>query len=103
MRLCLGCQQMKAKRELIRVVRTPAGTVEVDPTGKRSGRGAYVCPDPACLEAAFRNERLERALEVKLEPHLAGALREAASRPPVRPPKRHRISRQQLLARKPEP
>lgn len=62
-RMCVGCGQMKAKKELIRVVRTPEGFIDLDPTGKKSGRGAYVCPDPACLTAAVKGKRLEKALE----------------------------------------
>ncbi|PHJ38917.1 hypothetical protein P378_06300 [Desulforamulus profundi] len=45
LRMCIGCQEMKPKRELTRVVRTPQETVEIDPTGKKSGRGAYICPN----------------------------------------------------------
>ncbi len=44
-RMCVGCREMKNKRDLIRVVRTPEGNIEIDPTGKKSGRGAYLCPD----------------------------------------------------------
>jgi predicted RNA-binding protein YlxR (DUF448 family) len=62
-RMCVGCGQMKAKKELIRVVRTPEGFIDLDPTGKKSGRGAYVCPDTACLTAAVKGKRLEKALE----------------------------------------
>jgi len=61
-RTCVGCRTVRPKRELVRVVRTPEGTVELDPTGKRSGRGAYLCPDLSCLEAAVQGRRLERAL-----------------------------------------
>jgi len=62
-RMCLGCQEMKPKRELIRVVRTPEEAIEIDPTGKRSGRGAYVCPNKECLEKAIKGKRLEKALK----------------------------------------
>lgn len=62
-RQCVGCQARKPKRELVRIVRTPEGSVEVDPTGKRSGRGAYICPSPECLEMAVRKGRLASALE----------------------------------------
>lgn len=55
---------MRAKRELVRVVRTPAGEVRVDVSGKVAGRGAYVCPSEACAALAVREGRLERALEV---------------------------------------
>ncbi|MFZ5634826.1 MAG: RNase P modulator RnpM [Bacillota bacterium] len=62
-RMCVGCQEMKPKKELIRVVRTPDENIEVDPTGKKSGRGAYICPQVECLQRAFKEKRLERALE----------------------------------------
>lgn len=61
-RTCVGCREVKPKRELIRIVRTPDGHVEVDPTGKRSGRGAYVCPNPKCLDLAVKGRRLDSAL-----------------------------------------
>lgn len=54
---------MKPKKELIRIVRTPQETIEIDPTGKRSGRGAYVCPQKECLQKANKGKRLEKALE----------------------------------------
>lgn len=62
-RMCVGCREMKPKKELIRIVRTPAESIEVDPTGKKSGRGAYICPTVECLQKAAREKRLERALE----------------------------------------
>ena len=54
---------MKAKRELVRVVRTPEGEFLLDETSKRSGRGAYICPDAACLQAAVKGKRLQKALQ----------------------------------------
>lgn len=65
---------MRPKRELIRVVRTPAGDVRVDPTGKVSGRGAYVCPTGDCVNVALRERRLEHALEASLPDEAAKAL-----------------------------
>lgn len=62
-RMCVGCQEMKPKKELIRIVRTPAEEIEVDATGKKSGRGAYICPRVECLQRAAKGKRLERALE----------------------------------------
>ena len=53
MRQCLGCREMKPKRELIRVVRSPEGAISLDFKGKASGRGAYVCPEMACLKKAM--------------------------------------------------
>ncbi len=74
MRLCLGCGQQREKRELVRLVRTPDGGVLVDPTGKLSGRGAYICPDPDCLRRAIKNQRLSRALETELSPDVVTTL-----------------------------
>ena len=62
MRQCLGCREQKAKKDLIRVVRSPEGAISLDFRGKASGRGAYVCPQPDCLKKAIRASALERAL-----------------------------------------
>lgn len=75
MRMCVGCQEMKPKRELVRIVRTPEGEVLVDPTGKKSGRGAYVCPDESCLEKAVKARRLEKALGKEVSPEVVEAVR----------------------------
>jgi predicted RNA-binding protein YlxR (DUF448 family) len=61
-RTCVGCRATSAKREFVRVVRTPEGSVEVDETGKRNGRGAYICARTECWEAALQKDRLGRAL-----------------------------------------
>lgn len=67
MRMCLGCQEMKPKKELIRIVRRAQDSlVQIDPTGKVAGRGAYICRDVNCLEKAFKLKRLEKALEVPI-------------------------------------
>ncbi len=65
-RQCMGCRERKEKRELIRVVRSPEGTVSLDFHGKAPGRGAYICPDSACLKKAIRSKALERSLEVPI-------------------------------------
>ncbi len=65
-RTCVACRRTTAKRELVRVVRTVEGGVEVDPTGKRSGRGAYLCPTPACWLLAVQKGRLDRALKTSV-------------------------------------
>ena len=75
MRMCVGCREMKEKKELIRVVRSPEGDVSLDPTGKKSGRGAYVCRDPNCLKRAIKQRQLERQLDAALSPETAEALR----------------------------
>ena len=74
-RTCLGCQAVRPKRELIRIVRTPTGEVVVDPTGKKAGRGTYLCPTQECLNKAFSGNRLDRALEMELAPITKEALR----------------------------
>ena len=65
-RQCMGCRERKAKRELIRVVRTPEGEVNLDFGGKMTGRGAYICPQSECLKKAIRSKALDRSLEVPL-------------------------------------
>ena len=66
MRQCLGCREMKPKKELIRVVRSPEGEISLDFKGKASGRGAYVCPDPRCLKKAIKARALERAFSAQI-------------------------------------
>ncbi|GGI94511.1 hypothetical protein GCM10010885_00020 [Alicyclobacillus cellulosilyticus] len=63
LRKCVGCQEMFAKRDLIRVVSTPEGEILLDETGRRNGRGAYLCRKPECLKAARKRKSLERALK----------------------------------------
>mgnify|MGYP003490965036 CR=1 FL=1 len=65
-RQCMGCRERKNKRDMIRVVRAPSGTVSLDFSGKAQGRGAYICPDPECLKKALRSKSLDRALEVTI-------------------------------------
>lgn len=66
LRQCLGCREMKPKRELLRVVRSPQGTVGLDRSGKAPGRGAYLCANPECLQKAIRSKALARALDVQI-------------------------------------
>lgn len=66
MRQCLGCREMKPKRELIRVVRSPEGEISLDFRGKASGRGAYICPSPDCLKRAIKAKALERAFSAQI-------------------------------------
>ena len=65
-RQCMGCRERKAKRELIRVVRTPEGSVSLDFGGKMNGRGAYICPQMDCLKKALKSKALDRSLEVTI-------------------------------------
>ena len=66
MRQCVGCREMKPKRELIRVVRSPEGEIALDFKGKANGRGAYVCPDAACLQKAIKGRALEKAFSMQI-------------------------------------
>ena len=66
MRQCLGCREMKPKRELIRVVRSPEGEISLDFKGKANGRGAYVCHDPVCLARAIKARALEKAFSAQI-------------------------------------
>lgn len=70
MRQCLGCREMRPKRELMRVVRSPEGEIGLDFRGKAPGRGAYVCRDVQCLKKAIKARALERALSVQIPPEI---------------------------------
>ncbi len=63
LRKCTGCAEMKPKKELVRIVRTPEGEIHLDASGKMNGRGAYICPDLQCLQKARKGRRLEKAFE----------------------------------------
>ena len=73
-RQCVGCRTMKDKRELIRVVKSPEGDITLDATGKKSGRGAYVCPNAECLKKARKSRALERAFDTAIPPEVYEAL-----------------------------
>ncbi len=74
MRQCLGCREMKPKKELVRVVRSPEGEVSIDGKGKKPGRGAYVCHSAECLKKALRSNALGRSLEVTIPPEIRDQL-----------------------------
>ena len=74
MRQCTGCREMKPKRELIRVVRAPDGSISLDFKGKAPGRGAYVCRDMQCLKKAIKSRALERAFDVPIPQEVYDAL-----------------------------
>ena len=76
MRMCVGCFEMKEKSELIRVVRTAEGEISLDLTGKKSGRGAYVCCSPDCLKKAQKGGKLDRAFSCKVSPEIYDSLGE---------------------------
>ena len=67
MRMCVGCREMKEKRSLLRVVKSPEGAISFDRVGKAPGRGAYVCKSKACLERAVKARQLERALKTRID------------------------------------
>ena len=75
LRMCTGCMEMKPKKELIRIVKSPEGEVSVDLTGKKSGRGAYICKNIECLEKAFKAKRLSRNLDIAIDTEIYDRLR----------------------------
>lgn len=84
LRQCLGCREMKPKRELIRAVRSPEGEISLDFKGRKLGRGAYVCPNADCLKKARRSKALERAFGAPIPDEVWQALeREMQEAPPV--------------------
>lgn len=85
-RMCVSCREHAAKRSLVRVVRTPEGRIEIDPTGRKNGRGAYLCDRPACWDRALKSGGLARALNAPLTQETIDELRRyAASLPTAEP------------------
>ena len=76
MRMCVGCREMKEKRSLMRIVKSPEGVISFDRVGKAPGRGAYVCRSKECLDRAVRQRQLERALETKIDEQVFAQLME---------------------------
>lgn len=74
MRQCLGCNEHKPKIELVRILRTPEGEITLDLTGKKSGRGAYICKNPACLKKLRKNHRADTNLGVTIPEEVWDAL-----------------------------
>ena len=74
MRICLGCGEMKPKKELIRVVKSPDGEISLDFTGKKSGRGAYICHSGECLEKARKSRRLEKSFSCRIDESIYGVM-----------------------------
>ena len=66
MRMCLGCNEMKPKKEMIRVVKSPEGEISLDFTGKKSGRGAYICKSTECFQSARKARRFEKSFSCKI-------------------------------------
>ena len=80
LRKCTGCGEMKSKRELVRVVKSPQGEVSLDLTGRKPGRGAYICPTLACLQAARKANRLDRAFSCPIPAEIYDQMEEELSR-----------------------
>ena len=76
MRQCVGCREMKPKKELVRVVRSPEGVISLDLKGKAPGRGAYICPDKSCLERARKSKALSRTFDQSVPDEVYAALAE---------------------------
>lgn len=80
MRMCVGCREMKPKKELLRIVKSPEGEIHFDRVGKAPGRGAYICSSQECLARAVKQKQLERALEAKIEESVYALLMEEVER-----------------------
>jgi len=76
LRMCLGCHEMKPKKELIRIVRDKEGAISVDFTGKKAGRGAYICRSTDCLKKAEKGKKLEKAFETAIGAEVYAVLKE---------------------------
>lgn len=79
LRKCIGCGEMKDKRELVRIVRNKDGEISVDLIGKKPGRGAYICKSIECLDKAQKAKRLERAFSTRIEPEIYDTMRRELS------------------------
>lgn len=76
-RTCIGCNEIKLKKELIRIVKNKENQIFIDKTGKANGRGAYICDNIQCLEKAIKSKRLERTFETKIDEEIYDELRES--------------------------
>lgn len=77
LRQCIGCGKMKEKRSMCRVIRTPEGELLIDTTGRKNGRGAYICPDEECFRRAQKSKGLERSLKMQIPQEVYRSLEEA--------------------------
>ena len=75
-RVCVGCKEFKDKKSLIRLVKTPEDKLELDFTGKKAGRGAYLCNDVLCLQKAIKNKGMERSLKTRIAPEVLDQLKD---------------------------
>lgn len=85
MRMCMGCSEMKPKKEMVRVVRSAQGEVSLDLTGKKSGRGAYVCKQLECLRQARKTRRIQRSLGVEIPDEVYDAMEKEMEQHEQRP------------------
>lgn len=76
LRQCVGCNEMKSKKELIRVIKTPEGEITIDVTGKKNGRGAYICKSADCLQKAIKNKGLNRSFKMQIPEEIYDKLME---------------------------
>ena len=76
MRKCVGCGEMKSKKEMLRVIKTPEDLIELDSTGRKNGRGAYICFSKECLLKAVKNRGLERSLKISVQKEVMEKLSE---------------------------
>lgn len=74
-----GLSGAEKQKRAVRIVRSPEGDISIDTTGKKNGRGAYICPDKACLEAVIKSKRLEKSLETEISEEVYNKLREQLS------------------------
>ena len=81
MRTCVACRTERQKRELVRIVRAPDGTVTLDPSGRAAGRGAYLCADGSCWAVALKKSSIQRALSAPLPAELRGRLEQGTRSP----------------------
>ena len=79
MRMCTGCNEMKPKKELIRVLRTPEGEILIDSTNKKAGRGAYICKNIDCFKKSRKSKRMERAFDCSIPEDIITLLEEEVS------------------------
>ncbi len=79
LRKCIGCGEMKNKKELIRIIRTPEDEITVDATGKKNGRGAYICCSKDCLSKAIKTKGLERSLKISIPTEIYASLEKELS------------------------
>ncbi len=80
MRMCIGCGENKPKKELIRIVKSPDGEISLDTTGKKSGRGAYLCQNQTCLNQAMKSHRLEKSFSCRISQEVYEVMKDALSK-----------------------